>query len=217
MSFQRSQHLFEEKPVGLWEMFQDIVMSVVNGLIFCNTMKVHSHVKNVEERLLVSSKRAFLADAMLGSVARKLRIFGFDTLYVAHTHDDEILKIGIAENRIILTCDRTLYMRTLKKEADSILLQGSDDVKDIVHILSKCGIPLLTFRSIDSRCAICNGLLIRKKPSNVVNDVNSNILKRHKQFFKCSDCKKIYWEGSHLTHIHQTVKLINETMRKTID
>ena len=180
-------------------------------------MKVHSHVKNVEERLLVSSKRAFLADAMLGSVARKLRIFGFDTLYVAHTHDDEILKIGIAENRIILTCDRTLYMRTLKKEADSILLQGSDDLKDIVHILSKCGIPLLTFRSIDSRCAICNGLLIRKKPSNVVNDVNSNILKRHKQFFKCSDCKKIYWEGSHLTHVHQTVKLINETMRKTID
>src|SRR5919202_2153926 len=121
MSFQRSQHLLEEKPVGLWEMFEDIVMSVVNGLIFCNTMKVHSHVKNVEERLLVSSKRAFLADAMLGSVARKLRIFGFDTLYIAHTHDDEIMKIGIEQGRVILTADRELFKRIVKAGAKGVL------------------------------------------------------------------------------------------------
>ena len=74
--------------------------------------KVHSHVKNVGERSLVNSKPTFLADAMLGSIARKLRIFGFDTLYVAHAHDDEILKIGIAEDRIILTCDKELFKRT---------------------------------------------------------------------------------------------------------
>ena len=179
--------------------------------------KVHSHVKNVGERSLVNSKPTFLADAMLGSIARKLRIFGFDTLYVAHAHDDEILKIGIAEDRIILTCDKELFKRTLKEEAQSVLLQGSDDLKDIVHILSKCGIALLTFHTINSRCAICNGLLIRKKASDVVKDVHSNVLKLHKQFFKCSDCKKIYWEGSHLTHIQQTVKLINEIMCKIIE
>jgi uncharacterized protein with PIN domain len=179
--------------------------------------RVHSHVKNVEERLLVNSKPAFLADAMLGSIARKLRIFGFDTLYVAHTHDDEILKIGIEENRIILTCDKELFKRILKREeAHSVLLQGSDDLKHIVHILSKCGITSLKFHTIDSRCAVCNGFLIRKKPSDVIKDVHSNVLKRHQQFFKCSDCKKIYWEGTHLTHIQQTVKLINENMRKII-
>jgi uncharacterized protein len=179
--------------------------------------KVHLHVKNVEERSLVSSKPSFLADAMLGSIARKLRIFGFDTLYAAHTHDDEILKIGIAENRIILTCDKELFKRTLKKEAQSVLLQGSDDLKDIVHILSKCGIASLLFHTIDSRCVICNGLLIRKRPSDVKKEVHSNVLKLHKQFFKCSDCKKIYWKGSHLTHIQQTVKLINEIMRQIIE
>jgi uncharacterized protein len=179
--------------------------------------KVHSHVKNVEEKLLVSSKPAFLADAMLGSIARKLRIFGFDTVYVSHTHDDEILKIGIAENRIILTCDKELFKRTLKREAHSVLLQGSDDFRDIVHILSKCGIASLTFHTIDSRCAICNGLLIRKKPSDVIKDVHSNVLKRHRQFFKCTDCKKIYWQGSHLIHLQQTVKLINEILCKIIE
>jgi uncharacterized protein with PIN domain len=179
--------------------------------------RVHSHVKNVEERALSNSKPTFLADAMLGSIARKLRIFGFDTLYVAHTHDDEILKIGIAENRIILTCDKELFKRILKREAHSILLQGSNDLKDIVHILSKCGIASLHFQSTDSRCAVCNGLLIKKKPSDVIKDVHSNVLKRQKQFYKCSNCKKIYWEGSHLTHIQQTVKSINEHMRKIVN
>jgi uncharacterized protein with PIN domain len=179
--------------------------------------RAHLHVKNVEERLFISSKPAFLADAMLGGIARKLRIFGFDTSYILHTNDDEILKIGIAENRIILTCDKELFKRALKREAYSVLLQGSDDLKDIIHILSKCGIASLKFNNINSRCPICNGLLIRKKSSDVIEDIHLNVLKQHDQFFKCSDCKKIYWEGSHLTHIQQTVKLINENMCKIIE
>ena len=49
---------------------------------------------------------AFLADAMLGSIARKLRVFGFDTLYNAQAHDDEILKIAMEQDRVILTADK---------------------------------------------------------------------------------------------------------------
>ncbi len=81
-------------------MFLDIAMSVENGLIFCSIVKEHLPAKSVGARQLVSSKPTFLADAMLGSVARKLRIFGFDTLYIKHIHDDEILKIGIEGNRV---------------------------------------------------------------------------------------------------------------------
>ncbi len=179
--------------------------------------KAHLHVKNVEERLSGSSKPIFLADAMLGSIARKLRIFGFDTLYIAHTHDDKILEIGIVENRVILTCDKELFKRILKKEAQCVLLQGSNDIADIVHILTKCGIVSLQFNTLNSRCAVCNGLLIKKEPFDVISEVHSNVLKRHKQFFKCSKCKKIYWEGSHLTKIQQTLKLINKNMRKTVE
>src|ERR687890_1431133 len=162
MSSQRNRHLFEEKPVGLWEMFQDIATSVVNGLIFCNIMKAHSRVKNVEERLLVSSKQTFLADAMLGSVARKLRIFGFDTLYLRHFNDDDLLKIGVAQDRIILTCDRDLFRKIVKAGAHGALLKGSDDLEDIAHVLSKCKITSIGFSTLNSRCSICNGLIIIK-------------------------------------------------------
>ncbi len=47
----------------------------------------------------------FVADAMLGSLARKLRIFGFDTLYFKDGGDSELLKLAKSEGRILLTSD----------------------------------------------------------------------------------------------------------------
>jgi uncharacterized protein with PIN domain len=35
----------------------------------------------------------FAVDGMLGKIAKKLRIFGFDTLYLANTDDDTIIEI----------------------------------------------------------------------------------------------------------------------------
>src|SRR5437764_300843 len=83
---------------------KDIATNAVNGQIFCNSMKELLCAKSVGARQLVRLKPIFLADAMLGNVARKLRIFGFDTLYIKDIHDDDVLKIGIAQKRIILTC-----------------------------------------------------------------------------------------------------------------
>ena len=80
-------------------------------------MKEHLPAKSVGARRLVSYKPTFLADAMLGSVARKLRIFGFDTLYIKHIHDDEVLKIGIEDNRVILTCDKGAVQKNRKNRS----------------------------------------------------------------------------------------------------
>ncbi len=44
---------------------------------------------------------------MLGKVAKKLRLFGFDTEYLANTDDNEIIKRGLDSKRIILTKDKT--------------------------------------------------------------------------------------------------------------
>jgi uncharacterized protein len=94
----------------------------------------HLLAKNVGvKKLLVKSKPAFLVDSMLGSVARKLRFFGFDTLYVVNSPDDEIINFGINHNRFILTCDRVMYKRIVKAGAQGTLLKGSDDLEDISH------------------------------------------------------------------------------------
>ena len=147
----------------------------------------------------------FLADAMLGSVARKLRIFGFDTLYVPDTDDNHILKLGIEQDRIILTADRELYKRMTKQGARGVLVGGADDLDDMAHIFSKLGISIDRSK-IGSRCTACNGTLDARAPAEVSSFVPETVLARHEGFWQCVSCKKVYWEGGHLLRIRDFAK-----------
>jgi uncharacterized protein with PIN domain len=164
---------------------------------------------------------AFLADAMLGNIARKLRIFGFDTIYLAQAHDDEILKIGIEQNRVILTADKELFKRVVKVGARGVLVSGgASEFEDLVDILTKNGITSVGMNGIGSRCSICNGPLEERTLDQVKNDDDNNdgdddavvvgvpnkVIACHNQFFQCTACGKIYWEGGHLKRIRALVQ-----------
>jgi uncharacterized protein len=159
---------------------------------------------------------AFLADAMLGKIARKLRIFGFDTVYMAHAHDDEILKIGIEQDRVILTADKELFKRIVKVGARGVLVSGgTSELEDLVHILTKNGITSVGMNGIGSRCSVCNGHLEERTSDQVKeDDYNNNddvivpdkVIACHNQFFQCICCGKIYWEGGHLKRIRALVR-----------
>jgi uncharacterized protein len=159
---------------------------------------------------------SFLADAMLGSVARKLRIFGFDTLYVAHAHDDEILKTGIEQGRIILTADKELFKRIVKAGACGVLVSGAGDLEDLVHILSKNGITSLDLGGIGSRCSMCNGSLEEKKPEQVKNGVPGKVAELHREFYQCTSCGKVYWKGGHLRRIRALAKSVDSRLSRAV-
>ena len=154
----------------------------------------------------------FLADAMLGSVARKLRIFGFDTLYIAHAPDDEILKTGIEQRRVILTADKELFKRAVKAGAPGVLVSGEGEVDDIVHILSKNGITSIRLDGISSRCSMCNGLLEERTPEQVRNGIPDKAVEYHTEFYQCATCGKVYWEGGHLRRIRALAKAVDSRL-----
>jgi uncharacterized protein with PIN domain len=90
----------------------------------------------------------FVADAMLGSTARKLRIFGFDTLYHDASRigddedDDDDSKVeGLArkEERVILTSDRALFEHARKAGIRAILVVGETDKDRLRSILKQSG------------------------------------------------------------------------------
>jgi uncharacterized protein len=169
-------------------------------------------------RLVLEARSvAFLADAMLGNIARKLRIFGFDTVYMAQAHDDEILKIGIEQDRVILTADKELFKRIVKAGARGVLVSGgASELEDLVHILTKNGITSVGMNGIGSRCSVCNGPLEERTSDQVKNDdcnnnddvivVPDKVIACHNQFFQCTACGKIYWEGGHLKRIRALVR-----------
>ena len=176
--------------------------------------------------MLKAPSITFLADAMLGSIARKLRFFGFDTLYIAHAHDDEILKMGIEQDRVILTADKELFKRIVKVGARGVLVGGGpSELEDLAHIFAKSGIKSLDINGIGSRCSVCNGLLEERTTDQVKNKNNNNnnnsdnyddvlvipnrVIACHKQFFQCTMCGKVYWEGGHLKRIRALARSLD--------
>jgi uncharacterized protein with PIN domain len=191
-------------------------------------MRAHLFVKcaGANRPVLEAHNVAFVADAMLGNIARKLRIFGFDTAYRAQVHDDEILKIGIEQDRVILTADKELFRRIVKVGARGVLVSsGATEFEALVHILMKNGITSVGMNGIGSRCSVCNGHLEQRTLDQVKNDDDDNnnnncnnndgvivpdkVIACHNQFFQCISCGKIYWEGGHVKRIRDLVQNID--------
>ena len=123
----------------------------------------------------------FIVDAMLGKLARWLRILGYDTLYFKDMEDWKILKIAKNENRIILTRDRGLCNRAKKNSIECFLVLPEEEIEKTLALLShKFGL-LLDINPDASRCSECNGILEKKD----------------KNLWVCTKCKKEYWKGRH--------------------
>ncbi len=137
----------------------------------------------------------FIVDSMLGSLAKYLRFMGYDTYYVkSNVKDDEILEICKRENRILITRDYELS----KKCDNSIYIDDIKLDKQIKFLIKKLN---LNFDNALSRCSLCNTELIKIDKENVKDLVPINVYNSINEFYYCTNCKKVYWFGSHTKNI----------------
>src|SRR4030042_4073016 len=135
----------------------------------------------------------FIADVMLGRLARWMRFLGFDTLYGNDISDSRLLRIAREQDRFILTRDtRIIKIRGVK---DYLLIKTNDSLKQILEVTET--LKLNQFHPL-SRCVKCNGLLTRVFNKQEIKDsVPEFVFLHFNVFLKCGDCNKIYWEGTH--------------------
>ncbi|MDI6890595.1 MAG: Mut7-C RNAse domain-containing protein [Thermodesulfovibrionales bacterium] len=135
----------------------------------------------------------FIADAMLGRLARWLRLLGFDTLYYPDISDIRLLRVAKEQGRLILTRDtRLIKIRGIK---DYLLIRANDSFQQLLEVIH--ALKLKDFNPL-SRCVICNGKLSRLLDKTEIKDsVPDFVFLNFHIFQRCSDCGKIYWEGTH--------------------
>ncbi|MBE0426865.1 MAG: Mut7-C RNAse domain-containing protein [Nitrospirae bacterium] len=135
----------------------------------------------------------FIADAMLGRLARWLRFLGFDTLYYPDISDGRLIRIAREQDRFILTRDTRLVKR--KGLNNYLLINANNSFKQLFQVLDT--LKIRRFKPL-SRCVACNGQLSQISDKTEVKDlVPEYVFLHYKVFFRCNDCGKIYWEGSH--------------------
>ncbi|NCO68266.1 MAG: hypothetical protein GW873_07000 [Nitrospirae bacterium] len=135
----------------------------------------------------------FVADAMLGRLARWLRFLGFDTLYYPDISDSRLIRVAREQDRLILTRDTRLIK--IKGVKDYLLIKANDSYNQLVEVIDT--LKLKEFNPL-SRCVECNGLLKKILDKIEIQDfVPEFVSLNFNVFLKCSDCGKIYWEGTH--------------------
>jgi len=147
----------------------------------------------------------FLADGMLGRLAKWLRILGYDTVYQADAHDYELIRRARAESRILLTRDVELAQRP---SLQSILITSDDVVHQLHQVLRTCQ---LTTHAAFSRCPVCNTLLADLEPNLARTRVPPYVSLTQTQFSECPECKRIYWRGTHWARMQARLADLNSS------
>ena len=140
----------------------------------------------------------FIADHMLGSLARWLRMMGYDTTYDQALDDPDIAKLARAEGRFVLTRDKEL-----SKEPGSFLIEVDDLDGQLKSVAEKFG---LKFHDDLIRCSACNGELVDLSKDQAKDQVPEGALTSNEKFWRCSRCGKIYWKGTHWRGIMDRLK-----------
>ena len=145
----------------------------------------------------------FLADIMLGSLARWLRILGYDTAYDNQIEDDDLIERCRRERRVGLTRDRRLAQRS--RLPDCLLIEREELFEQIREVLEAIGHPMDLDRLL-SRCLECNSLLQSVDKDGIRLQVPAYVFKTQAHFKRCPGCQRIYWGGTHRRNIYQRLK-----------
>lgn len=151
-------------------------------------------------------RTAFILDVHLGKLARLLRMLGFDVLYRTDYDDPEIIRIALAEHRIILTRDRRmLFNRTVTHGRWLHSTNAEEQAREVIHRFD-LGNQIRRFL----RCPMCNGLLKPVDKEAILDRLELLTKKYYTEFFQCPDCLQIYWKGTHYDRIVDKLNTIIE-------
>jgi uncharacterized protein with PIN domain len=155
-------------------------------------------------------KPRFLVDSMLGSLARWLRIGGYDAEYRRDAEDDSLMEEASRTGRILLTRDRVLVLRAKKRGVETILVEGAGEVEQLGALAAALGLEL---DPSNSRCPKCNGSLTRVSRDEVRDRVPEASLEAFDIFWMCGSCGGVYWRGSHWDQIASTIEAADKLAR----
>lgn len=156
----------------------------------------------VQRELRQGTETRFLADSMLGKLARWLRILGFDCAHEQEIPDAQLVHKAIDQRRILLTRDRALPDEW--RVAGVYVVRAEQTYDQLAEVL-RC-FELSDAVRLFRRCSRCNAKLEVVRPEAVVDRVPPDVLARQQELRQCGECRRVYWEGSHTRRMQRVAE-----------
>ncbi|ESS11608.1 MAG: hypothetical protein A07HR60_01665 [uncultured archaeon A07HR60] len=142
------------------------------------------------------SDRRLLLDAMLGKLARYLRMCGYDAAYALDRGveaDAQLLQLARQEARVLVTRNRRLAER-----ADRSILVESKQILDQLRELRETSLTI-ELSDQGAHCGSCNGNL-ETLPETVDRPDHAPA---EGPVWRCVDCDQLFWKGSHWESVRE--------------
>jgi len=154
-------------------------------------------------------KPIFFVDAMLGNVAKKLRLFGYDSEYSSDINDNDLIMRLKNENRILVTKDTLLSKIAQKEKISVIQVTKNAEIEQLIQIFKNLKLSEIVVNGNNARCTECNGELKITDKDIISNQVPKGVIEKIDEFWKCTNCDKVYWEGTHIEKLQKFVVELN--------
>ncbi|MFO0984587.1 MAG: Mut7-C RNAse domain-containing protein [Planctomycetota bacterium] len=151
-----------------------------------------------------STTARFACDAMLKGLARWLRAHGYDTFWQYGIDDGEIVRLALAERRILLTGDSGMMRRKLVRDAVVAALFIRHDLP--VRAQLRLVVHRYQLAARPPRCMACGGELRAVDKASVRDEAPPRTYRWLDEFFRCARCGKLYWRGTHWRRIATSVR-----------
>jgi hypothetical protein len=142
----------------------------------------------------MNAEPRFIADAMLGKLARWLRVLGCDVEYFPVIGDAELVARAALTDRLILTRDTLLVLRR-GALGNHFFVEGDHFRDQLCQVVERFAIdPAGRFLT---RCLMCNTLLAEIGKDKVRDQVPPYVYATQDIFHRCPSCGRLYWRGTH--------------------
>ena len=149
---------------------------------------------------------------MLGKLAKKLRLLGYDSKYSSDMEDEEIINIAKKENRFLITKDEPLVNKAAKQKIKTIQITKSEEIEQFLEINNLIKLGKCVIMGSNSRCPKCNGALEKVEKGLIENKVPKGVFEYNNEFWVCGGCKKVYWEGTHIKNLQKFTEELNDRL-----
>ncbi|MEE4303161.1 MAG: Mut7-C RNAse domain-containing protein [Wenzhouxiangella sp.] len=142
----------------------------------------------------------FVIDVHLARLAAYLRLLGFDCLHERQMEDERIIRVSLADHRIILTRDVGLLKDG--RVTHGAFVHATRPLGQLAEIVERFQLEAL-YRPW-TRCMLCNALLEAVAVSDLDDEaLPPDVRSRFDRLHRCPDCGRVYWPGSHTERLRR--------------
>jgi uncharacterized protein with PIN domain len=146
---------------------------------------------------------------MLGGLARWLRAIGYDAAFEYGINDADLIDRAAADGRVVLSSDGGLFERNVLKNGQVQGLYVPQQLSRTEQL--RFVVSALHLVRRDARCMACGGELTQVPKHTVMDEAPPLAFRSCERFWRCQNCSKLLWRGTHWQKIETRLAEILKT------